>query len=49
MFDTLDRQIRKDRIKETSARERTLEYALILVLPVILFTALYFAIHLMTD
>ena len=49
MFDTLDRQIKKDKIRETTARERTLEYALIVVLPVILFIALYFAIHLMTN
>ncbi len=49
MFETLDRQIRNDRIRETTVRERTFEYALIVSLAVVLFTALYFAIHLMTN
>ena len=49
MFDSLDKQMKKDVLKATTARERVLEYALIISLPLILFTALYFAIHLMTN
>jgi len=49
MFESLDKQIKRDEHRATTARERTLEWALIVSLSVILFGALYFAIHIMTN
>lgn len=47
MFETLEEQIRIDEQKTTTKRERMIMWAVILLLSVILFGALYFGLHLM--
>ena len=45
MFEPLSDQIRADDLKEVSTRERIVRYAVISVLSVVLFGALYFAVR----
>jgi hypothetical protein len=47
MFTTLDEQIRIDELKATTTRERTIRWAVIALLSVTLFSALYFGLQLM--
>jgi len=47
MFESLDDQIKIDEHKATTNRERTIRWALILLLSVFLFSALYFGLYLM--
>ena len=46
MFDALSDQIKADDRKEVSTRERAIRYAVVSVLSVVLFGALYFAVRL---
>jgi len=46
VFDALSDQIKADDRKEVSARERAIRYAVVSVLSVVLFGALYFAVRL---
>jgi len=45
MFDGLDEQMKSDRLKALTNRERTLRWMLIVLISVIVFGALYVGIH----
>jgi hypothetical protein len=47
MFETLAEQMRIDEQKATTKRERMIRWTVIVVLSVILFSALYFGLHLL--
>jgi len=46
MFDSLADQIKHDEHDQVTSRERAIKYSLIAVLAILLFLALYMAIHL---
>jgi len=47
MFETLAEQFKIDEQKATTKRERLIRWAVIVLLSVILFSALYFGLHLL--
>jgi hypothetical protein len=49
MFETLEDQIRIDEEKTTTKRERMIRWAVIALVSVVLFGALYFGIHLIEE
>ena len=48
MFETLEEQIQTDEEKMTTKREKVVRWTLIVVLSIVLFSALYVGIHLIT-
>jgi len=46
MFDILDDQIKNDEEKASTKKERAIRWSLIALLSVVLFSALYFGLHL---
>ena len=49
MFDILDDQMKSDEEKATTKRERAIRWALIALLSVVLFGALYVGIHFLQE
>jgi hypothetical protein len=47
MFESLDEQIRNDELKALTQRERILRFALIVLVSVIVFGAVYLGVHFM--
>ena len=48
MFDSLEEQMKKDEDRVSSRKERIMRYALYVLIAVLLFGGLIFAIHLMS-